>query len=161
MNTLLTIIHGLAVGILVSAPMGPIGMLCIQRTLNKGRLSGLYTGIGAALSDFIYALLAGLGMSIIIDFVEDNEAILQLFGSIVLLGFGIVVLVQLCLRFWLGGVQPGGVVLCIVLFSTPVDSYVSYALNRIADTAVGVLLALLVNYIFPRQDVPEQGNNSQ
>ena len=89
MNTLLTIIHGLAVGILVSAPMGPIGMLCIQRTLNKGRLSGLYTGIGAALSDFIYALLAGLGMSIIIDFVEDNEAILQLFGSIVLLGFGI------------------------------------------------------------------------
>ena len=60
-----------------------------------------------------------------------------------------------------GGVQPGGVVLCIVLFSTPVDSYVSYALNRIADTAVGVLLALLVNYIFPRQDVPEQGNNSQ
>ena len=57
--------------------------------------------------------------------------------------------------------QPGGVVLCIVLFSTPVDSYVSYALNRIADTAVGVLLALLVNYIFPRQDVPEQGNNSQ
>ena len=89
MNTLLTIIHGLAIGILVSAPMGPIGMLCIQRTLNKGRRSGLYTGIGAALSDFIYALLAGLGMSIIIDFVEDNEAQLQLIGSIVLLGFGI------------------------------------------------------------------------
>ncbi len=89
MNTLLTIIHGLAIGILVSAPMGPIGMLCIQRTLNKGRRSGLYTGIGAALSDFIYALLAGLGMSIIIDFVEDNEAQLQLVGSIVLLGFGI------------------------------------------------------------------------
>ena len=86
MNTLLTIIHGLAIGILVSAPMGPIGML---RTLNKGRRSGLYTGIGAALSDFIYALLAGLGMSIIIDFVEDNEAQLQLVGSIVLLGFGI------------------------------------------------------------------------
>ena len=89
MNTLLTIIHGLAIGILVSAPMGPIGMLCIQRTLNKGRVSGLCTGIGAALSDFIYALLAGLGMSIIIDFVEDYEAQLQLIGSAVLLGFGI------------------------------------------------------------------------
>ncbi len=73
----------------MSAPMGPIGMLCIQRTLNKGRKSGLYTGIGAALSDFVYALLAGLGMSMIIDFVENNQAQLQLFGSFVLLGFGI------------------------------------------------------------------------
>lgn len=89
MDMLVAILHGFVIGILVSAPMGPIGMLCIQRTLNKGRRAGLFTGVGAALSDFIYALLAGLGMSIIVDFVEDNQTMLQLFGSLVLLGFGI------------------------------------------------------------------------
>lgn len=84
-----TILHGMAVGILMSAPMGPIGMLCIQRTLNKGRASGFFTGVGAALSDLIYAMLAGLGMSMIIDFVEAHQTLLQLFGSVVLFGFGI------------------------------------------------------------------------
>lgn len=70
-----------------------------------------------------------------------------------LLGAAIVVLILLCQRFWPGGVQPGGVVLCIVLFSTPIETYVSYALNRIFDTAVGVILALLVNYLLPRERV--------
>ena len=69
------------------------------------------------------------------------------------LGLGIVALIQLCLVYWPGGVQPGGVVLCIVLFSTPVESYVSYALNRIFDTAVGVVVALLINYFLPRKRV--------
>ena len=45
---------GIVIGVLVSAPMGPIGMLCIQRTLNKGRWHGFVTGLGAALSDVIY-----------------------------------------------------------------------------------------------------------
>ena len=56
----------------------------------------------------------------------------------VLLGFSTVVLILLCQYFWPGGVQPGGVVLCIVLFSTPIESYMSYALNRIFDTAMAV-----------------------
>lgn len=62
---------------------------------------------------------------------------------------GIVLLIIICQIFWHGGVQPGGVMLCILLFSTPADSYISYALNRIFDTAVGVLIALLINSIFP------------
>ena len=44
---------GIVIGVLVSAPMGPIGMLCIQRTLNKGRWHGFVTGLGAALSDLL------------------------------------------------------------------------------------------------------------
>ena len=67
---------------------------------------------------------------------------------------GTVLLILLCQIFWAGGVQPGGVVLCILLFNTPVDAYVSYALNRIFDTAVGVLAALLINYLFPRERFP-------
>ena len=49
--------------------------------------------------------------------------------------------------------QPGGVVLCIVLYSTPVETYVSYALNRILDTTIGVIVALLVNYFLTRERV--------
>ena len=62
---------------------------------------------------------------------------------------GTVLLIVLCQIFWVGGIQPGGVVLCIILFNTPPDSYVSYALNRILDTGVGVVMALVVNSIFP------------
>jgi len=62
---------------------------------------------------------------------------------------GTVLLIVLCQKFWVGGVQPGGVVLCIVLFNTPVETYISYAFNRIFDTGVGVLMALLVNSMFP------------
>ena len=57
---------GIVIGVLVSAPMGPIGMLCIQRTLNKGRWHGFVTGLGAALSDVIYAALTCLGMGIVL-----------------------------------------------------------------------------------------------
>lgn len=62
---------------------------------------------------------------------------------------GVVILILLCQMFWVGGIQPGGVVLCIVLFNTPVESYISYSLNRMFDTGVGVLAALLVNSLFP------------
>ena len=63
---------------------------------------------------------------------------------------GTILLIVLCQIFWVGGVQPGGVVLCILLFNTPVDTYVSYAVNRIIDTAAGVLIAWGVSYFFPR-----------
>ena len=62
---------------------------------------------------------------------------------------GTVILIWICTIFWVGGVQPGGVVLCIILFNTPVDTYVAYAFNRILDTAVGVVMALAVDWLFP------------
>ena len=49
--------------------------------------------------------------------------------------------------------QPGGVVLCIILFNTPVDTYIAYSLNRMADTGIGVVVALLVNTIVTRERV--------
>ena len=85
------LIKGLFIGIIASAPMGPVGVLCLQRTLNKGRIFGLVTGIGAALSDIIYALITGFGMSFVMDFINNshNLFILQLVGSVMLLFFGI------------------------------------------------------------------------
>ena len=62
--------RGLAIGILISAPMGPVGILCIQRTLDKGRHAGFYTGVGASISDLFYCLLTGFGLSFIEEFLE-------------------------------------------------------------------------------------------
>lgn len=82
-------LSGLLVGILISAPMGPIGVLVIQRTLTKGRWPGFFTGLGAGLSDIIYCLLTGLGLSLVIDFIERNQNVLQIIGSIFLIGYAV------------------------------------------------------------------------
>ena len=82
-------LKGILIGILVSAPMGPVGMLCIRRTFYKGRWHGFITGLGATLSDVCYAVLTLLGMGFMVNFVEANQAPLQLVGSFVLGIFGI------------------------------------------------------------------------
>jgi len=79
---------GIIIGILVSSPMGPIGMLCLQRTLSKGQMSGFVSGLGAAVSDLIYASVTGLFMGLVVNFVEAHQRPLQIFGSIVLAVFG-------------------------------------------------------------------------
>lgn len=81
--------RGIAIGVLISAPMGPVGILCIQRTLDKGRRPGFYTGVGAAISDLFYCLLTGFGLSFIQEFLERNQNVIQLIGSAVLIGFSI------------------------------------------------------------------------
>lgn len=73
---------------------------------------------------------------------------------LILLAVGVILLIWVSLLFkWPGAVQPGGVVLCIILFNTPVDTYLSYSFNRIFDTGVGVAIALLVNLLLPREKV--------
>ena len=90
----LVIIKGLFIGVIYSAPCGPVGVLCIQRVLKKGFRFGIITGMGAALSDIIYALVSGLGMSFVTEFVknESNKLIMQLAGSAMLLVFGLFML---------------------------------------------------------------------
>ena len=85
------IFKGLLIGIIASAPMGPVGILCVQRTLNKGRWYGFITGVGAAISDFLYALIVGLGMSFIMEPLQNPayRFILQISGSVLLMLFGI------------------------------------------------------------------------
>jgi threonine/homoserine/homoserine lactone efflux protein len=83
------LVKGFVVGVVVSAPLGPVGVLCIQRTLNKGRWYGFVTGLGAALSDIGYALLTGYGMSFMDEFLTRNQLLLQIIGSVMLFVFGV------------------------------------------------------------------------
>lgn len=81
---------GILVGVIVSAPMGPVGVLCVQRTLNKGRWFGFVTGLGAAMSDLIYALITGFALSYVVEFIEKPQTmfLIQAFGSVLLFLFG-------------------------------------------------------------------------
>ena len=95
MGTIISIIIGcVSIGIFLSAPMGPIGILCVQRTLNKGRHSGFFTGVGAAASDLFYCLLTGLGISLVTDFIADHVNILQIVGSIILIVYALYMIVH-------------------------------------------------------------------
>jgi threonine/homoserine/homoserine lactone efflux protein len=78
------------IGMIASAPMGPVGVLCVQRTLKKGRWYGFVTGVGAAASDIIYAAITGFGMAFVMDFVNNAQTkfYLQIIGSLMLMAFG-------------------------------------------------------------------------
>ncbi len=90
MDSLPLFIKGLLVGIIVAAPMGPVNILCIHRTISCGRVAGLMTGTGAALGDAAFALVAALGLSAVAAFVEAHEAWFRIPGAIMLLALGVI-----------------------------------------------------------------------
>ncbi len=83
------ILDGIIIGFSASVPLGPIGVLCIQRTLNKGRLSGFVSGLGAAFSDTLYAIIAGFSLSFIVSFIEKQMLFIQIFGALILIFLGV------------------------------------------------------------------------
>jgi len=83
------IVDGVIIGISASIPLGPIGVLVVQRTLNKGRLSGFTSGLGAALSDTIYAIIAGFSLSFIVGFIESQLLWIQIIGAAILISLGV------------------------------------------------------------------------
>ncbi|MCW3807706.1 LysE family translocator [Plebeiibacterium marinum] len=83
------IVDGLIIGFSASVPLGPIGVLCIQRTLNKGRMAGFFSGLGAAFSDTIYAVIAGFSLSFIVSFIEKQLLYIQIFGAGILILLGV------------------------------------------------------------------------
>ena len=99
-NMLETIAKGFIIGLLVSSPMGPINMLTIQRTLNRGRWHGFVSGLGAMLSDISYALLTLLGMSFVTGFMDKYEPWLQPFAGVILILFGLTVFRSNPLNEW-------------------------------------------------------------
>lgn len=87
------LLRGLLIGFSIAAPVGPIGILCIRRTLSDGRLSGLISGLGAATADAVYGSIAGFGLAFISTFLIHQEHWLRLFGGSFLCYLGIKTLV--------------------------------------------------------------------
>ncbi|HEY9651627.1 MAG TPA: LysE family transporter, partial [Coleofasciculaceae cyanobacterium] len=82
-------IKGLIIGFSIAAPVGPIGVLCIHRTLTQGCVSGLVSGLGAATADAIYGSIAGLGLTFLSSVLIHQQRWLQLFGGAFLCYLGI------------------------------------------------------------------------
>ncbi|MBY0292408.1 MAG: LysE family transporter [Alphaproteobacteria bacterium] len=82
---------GVLVGFIIAAPVGPIGILCIRRTLGGSYALGLATGLGAGLADTFYGAVAGFSLASVADFIKNNDFYLRLFGGILLgwIGFSI------------------------------------------------------------------------
>jgi threonine/homoserine/homoserine lactone efflux protein len=81
--------RGLIIGFSIAAPVGPIGVLCIRRTLADGRASGLISGLGAATADAMYGCVAGFGLTFISSILIDQQIWLRLFGGLFLCYLGI------------------------------------------------------------------------
>ncbi len=79
---------GLLVGISIAAPVGPIGLLCIRRTLTHGIIGGMVSGLGTALADALYGCVAVLGVSLVTAFLLGNQVYLKVLGGIFLLYLG-------------------------------------------------------------------------
>ncbi len=82
-------VKGILVGLLASVPLGPAGVLCIQRTLNRGRLVGFMSGVGVALADTIFSVVAVLSLSVVEDWVKGKESVLQLLVGLVVVVVGV------------------------------------------------------------------------
>ncbi len=81
-------LRGLAVGFAIAAPVGPVGLLCIQRTLQQGRRYGFASGLGAATADAFYGLVAALGLTMIAGMLVAQQRWFSLAGGIFLLVLG-------------------------------------------------------------------------
>jgi threonine/homoserine/homoserine lactone efflux protein len=83
------LLRGIVLGFSIAAPVGPIGVLCIRRTMAQGRASGLASGLGAATADAIYGSIAGFGLTFVSSFLVDQQTWLRLIGGVFLCYLGL------------------------------------------------------------------------
>lgn len=113
--------------------------------MGQSRLGGGNRLFGTIIGGFI-----GMALFRIHIIFEPEGAFTPLMLLWVFIGVVLLILISTLVK-WPGAIQPGGVMLCIILFNTPVATYITYSLNRILDTGIGVVIALLVNYLLPQE----------
>ncbi len=85
----ISIFWGIFIGLAVAIPVGPIGLICIQRTLANNKFSGLISGLGAATADALLAIVAAFSLKFVFSFINNNEIFLRIIGAGLLLFLGI------------------------------------------------------------------------
>jgi threonine/homoserine/homoserine lactone efflux protein len=89
MELLGPLLRGLVIGFSIAAPVGPIGVLCIRRTLTDGRSAGFLSGLGAASADALYGCVAAFGLTSVSNLLVDQQLLLRLVGGAFLLHLGL------------------------------------------------------------------------
>src|SRR5258707_8331092 len=82
-------LKGIAVGIVIAVPVGPVGVLCVRRTIFEGRLFGFLSGLGAATADTIFGIVAGFGLTVVSDVLLDYQTWLRVAGGLFLVYIGV------------------------------------------------------------------------
>lgn len=83
------LLRGFVIGLSIAAPIGPINVLCIRRTLAEGRLMGIVSGLGAATGDAVYGCVAGFGLTLVSSILIDQQAWLRFIGGLFLCYLGV------------------------------------------------------------------------
>ena len=151
-----TIVKGFAIGLLVSLPMGPINLITIQRTLNRGRWHGFASGLGAMLSDTGYATITLLAMSFVSSFMDVYESEMLLFGSVILILFGLGVFRSNPLKGWQPDYLPNEsryfkdfistfllTLSNVTIILALIGLYARFSFNPILDGTTTLLIALI------------------
>lgn len=81
-------LNGIVIGFAIAAPVGPIGLLCINRSMSNGFKIGLFSGLGAAIADGVYGLIAGFGLTTISSFLLKEQFIIRIIGGFFLIYLG-------------------------------------------------------------------------
>lgn len=82
-------ISGVVIGLFVAAPIGPVNLICIRRTLAFGPLNGFMSGLGAAVGDTVFAIVTGFGLTFIAQLIEGYSRLLELAGGAMMVYFGV------------------------------------------------------------------------
>lgn len=88
------LIKGLIIGLSIAAPVGPIGVLCIRRTLEYGKFIGFVSGLGAATADALYGMIAGLGLTLVTNFLVEQQGWIHFIGGMFLLYLGLKIFIS-------------------------------------------------------------------
>ena len=91
---ILGLMWGIVIGFAVAVPVGPVGLICIQKTMTKGRIAGLVPGLGSAIADGLLASVGAFSITIIFSFITREHTILRIIGSLFLIALGIVALIK-------------------------------------------------------------------
>lgn len=83
------LLNGFIIGLTASIPLGPVGLICIQKTLNGRLKNGIASGLGAASADTFFAIVAAFGISAVHNFIEAQQLYLRIAGGIILIGLGL------------------------------------------------------------------------
>lgn len=84
------LLWGVIIGFSVAVPIGPVGLICIQRTISRNKMSGLISGFGSATADVLLASIGAFSITIIFSFIQKEQTILKIIGGLLLLVFAIV-----------------------------------------------------------------------
>jgi threonine/homoserine/homoserine lactone efflux protein len=83
------LLKGILLGLAVSMPLGPIGIILINRTIKRGMLSGFFSGLGLATADTLLAVLAALGFNVILSFINQERFIISVIAGLIIIGIGL------------------------------------------------------------------------